>query len=112
MSGYLELHVACGSHDEALKIARALVEAKLAACANIIPEIRSIYRWNGEVQDDSEALLLIKAKRENYAAIEQSILKLHSYELPEITSFEIASALPAYLAWIDHESLNLNGGGI
>lgn len=82
------------------QIATALVEPGLAVCVNILPGIRSIYRWKGEMVAGEEQLLLIKAEASAYAAIEKQIESLHPYELPEIIAFSIDAGLPAYLDWI------------
>ncbi|MGH9496247.1 MAG: divalent-cation tolerance protein CutA, partial [Candidatus Sulfotelmatobacter sp.] len=72
-----------GSEDEARKIAHHLVEQKLAACVNIIPQIESIYRWQGKVESSREWLLLIKTTAENFQALREAITELHSYDVPE-----------------------------
>ena len=77
-------------------IAKALIEKGLAACVNILPEMRSIYKWQGK----QEQLLLIKARQDRYAAIEKQIETLHPYELPEIIAVSIDAGLPAYLEWV------------
>jgi len=82
------------------KIAHALVSPGLAACVNILPGMRSIYKWRGELQRGDEQLLLIKAQQSAYAAIEKEIEALHPYELPEIIAVSIEAGLPAYLDWI------------
>lgn len=84
----------------ARKAARTVVEESLAACGNLIPAVESIYRWEGKVAESTEVLLLLKTTRSRYAALEDRLLELHSYELPEILGFEIARGLPAYLAWV------------
>ena len=96
----------CGSEEEAVRIARALVEDQLAACVNIVPQIRSIYRWQGAVEDGTEWLLIIKTKRELFPAVSAKIRTVHSYEVPEAIALPIVDGLPDYLAWIDRESLH------
>ena len=86
--------------DKAAEIARALVEEQLAACVNIVPAVRSIYRWQGATQDDSEALAIIKTTRDRYAALARRVLELHPYELPELIALPLEGGHPAYLAWI------------
>jgi len=83
-------------------LARALVEARLAACVNIIPGLTSIYRWKGEVQQDKELLLIAKTRRDRFAELSVILSGLHPYELPEIIAVPIIDGLPAYLSWIDH----------
>jgi periplasmic divalent cation tolerance protein len=91
-----------GSLEEARTIARALVERKLAACAQI-SEIESFYHWSGAVQNDKEYRLLVKTTQEMYGAVERSIRELHSYELPAIFSIAVDEAYVPYAEWIaDH----------
>ena len=91
----------CPSSEVADGIATALVEGRLAACVNIVPGIRSVYRWQGKVERDEELLLVIKTHRERYAKLEETIRERHPYELPEIVRVPIDTGLPEYLAWID-----------
>jgi len=87
------------------KIAEALVAAHEAACVNIVPGIRSIYRWEGKVCNEGEYLLLIKSSAEKFEAIQQRIHLLHSYQVPEIIALPISKGDPSYLEWL-HTSLN------
>jgi periplasmic divalent cation tolerance protein len=87
--------------EVAERIARSLVEARLAACVNVLPPVRSIYRWRGQIETAEERLLLIKARTEDYAAVERHIRGLHPYEVPEVIALSITQGLPAYLTWID-----------
>lgn len=91
----------CPDAATARTIATALVEQGLAACVNVVPGIESIYRWQGRVEHGNELLLIIKTRSERYAELEQAIVALHPYELPEIVAVPLASGLPAYLGWID-----------
>ena len=95
----------CASEEEAVRVARALVEAQLAVCVNIVPRVRSIYRWKDSVEDASEWLLLIKTKRELFEALTAKLRTVHSYEVPEAVALAIVDGLPEYLEWIDRESL-------
>lgn len=81
-------------------IAKALIEKGGAACVNILPEMRSLYKWKGRIESGREQLLLIKARQDRYAAIEKQIEALHPYELPEIIAVSIDVGLPAYLEWV------------
>lgn len=81
-------------------IARTLVHEGLAACVNLLPGITSIYRWQGEVQENPELLLLIKTRQERYEALEARIKELHPYEVPEIIAHKIVAGLKSYLEWI------------
>lgn len=94
--------VTCGSAQEAGKIARTVVETRLAACANIVKSpILSIYRWEGRVESAREVLLIIKTTRNRLAAIERTIRRLHSYDVPEIIALEIVAGSKKYLDWIE-----------
>lgn len=86
--------------ETAAQIANSLVEQGLAACVNILPGMRSIYKWKGELVAGHELLLLIKAQQGAYISIERQIESLHPYELPEIIAVSIDAGLPAYLDWI------------
>jgi periplasmic divalent cation tolerance protein len=91
----------CPDKDVAEKIARLLVTEKLAACVNILPGIQSVYRWREHIESAQEHLLLIKANKDYYPAIETCIKSHHPYETPEIVAVSIDNGLPEYLHWID-----------
>ena len=96
------LLVFCTSPDfnEAKNISRTLVEKKLAACCNIIPKISSIYKWQGNVEESQEILILIKTTQKNYDQLEKEIKMLHSYSVPEIIATKIVTGSRAYIDWI------------
>jgi periplasmic divalent cation tolerance protein len=93
----------CNSEEEASNIARQLVEKRLAACVQITPGIRSFFRWQDEIQDEPEFLLIIKSRRDLYGRLEAQLKKLHSYEVSEIVALQIVEGSMAYLNWIDRE---------
>ena len=93
----------CSTADEAAKIARRLVEKKLAACVNLLPGVRSIYRWKGAVEDSKEVLLLIKSRRELFDELRAELEKLHSYEVPEVIALQIVAGAESYLGWMERE---------
>ncbi|MEP7044968.1 MAG: divalent-cation tolerance protein CutA [Dokdonella sp.] len=90
--------------DVAMRLARTLVEERLAACVSRIPGQRSTYRWNGEIQDDAEVLLLIKTTRERFDALKSRLPGLHPYAVPELIAFDAVDGLPAYLGWVATET--------
>lgn len=81
-------------------LARNLVDSGLAACVNILPPCRSVYRWQGKLQEDGEVPLFIKTTAELYPALETYLRSLHPYELPEILALDVAAGLPGYLEWV------------
>lgn len=85
------------------RLARLLVEERLAACVQALPGLRSTYRWEGEVQQSEETLLLAKTTPDRYAALERTLAAHHPYELPEILAVDAAAGLPAYLRWVADE---------
>jgi uncharacterized protein involved in tolerance to divalent cations len=94
--------VTCPSRAEAQRIARAVVEQRLAACVNILPGVvQSIYRWKGRVESARERLLLIKTSRKRLARLRSTVERLHSYDVPEFVVLPIAAGSPAYLIWLD-----------
>jgi periplasmic divalent cation tolerance protein len=96
--------VTCGSTAEAKRIARALVEERLAACVNILPgAVTSIYRWKGKVATGRERLLLIKTSRKNLTKLRAAVERLHSYDVPEFIALQVAAGSAKYLAWIGGE---------
>ena len=92
----------CPDAETAAHIARTLVEERLAACVNILPPMRSVYRWKGRVEEADELLLVIKAAAGPFAALRDRLRALHPYELPEIIAVPIVDGLPEYLAWLHH----------
>lgn len=94
----------CPDEETANAIALAVVEAKLAACVNILPRAQSIYRWQGVVESATEIPLFIKSTAAHYPALEKLICSLHPAEIPEIIALPIAQGLPAYLSWVAAET--------
>ena len=92
--------VTAGGAEEAAHIGRALVEARLAACANVVGPIRSIYRWRGTIEDAAEHLLLVKARAADVPALEAEVRARHSYEVPEVLALPVRGGSAAYLAWL------------
>jgi periplasmic divalent cation tolerance protein len=101
MTDKIVVLVTCGSAGEARRIARALVENRLAACGNALEApVRSIYRWKRKVEAAREYLLIIKTSRRRFAALEKAVKRLHTYDVPEIIALPIVVGAPHYLSWI------------
>lgn len=90
----------CPDRSVASAITTALLEERLAACVNRVPGVKSSYRWEGHVQEDEELLLIIKTTADLYARVEDTIRKLHTYELPEVIAVPLTAGSTAYLDWI------------
>ena len=91
----------CAGEDEAAKLARALVEERLAACVSVIPGVRSFYQWKGAIESSAECLLVIKSSRELFAQLRATLERMHSYELPEVLALPVVDGSPSYLDWLD-----------
>lgn len=102
MTKYGVVFITVPDEDLGLKIAKSLVEKKLAACVNMIPQIRSIYSWQGEICDDKELLLVVKTKPSAFDNLKEEVVKLHSYDVPEIIMLPIEAGLRDYLQWMDN----------
>ena len=95
----------CPDEESANAIALAVIEARLAACVNILPRVQSIYRWQGAVESATEIPLLIKSTATNYPALETLIRQRHPHDIPEIIALPITQGLPAYLNWLAAETV-------
>lgn len=104
MTGVFTLYVTCADKNEALKIAQALVEKRLAACANVYDNITSVYRWEGKVQQAPEAALFAKTTAEKLAEAQALVKRLHSYEVPCIIAYPISDGFPPFLQWVAEET--------
>lgn len=93
--------ITASGEEEAINIARDLVTEKLAACVNIVPAIRSIYRWEGKIHDDAEVLLIVKTNATSFNNLRDRVASIHSYANPEIISLPIDSGSEKYLEWLD-----------
>ncbi len=93
----------CGTRSEAEKIARDLVNRRLAACVNVMP-VSSYYRWKGRINAGREYLIIAKSRSENFARLKSRVLALHTYELPELLSLKVDNGYGKYLNWIDNET--------
>jgi periplasmic divalent cation tolerance protein len=90
--------------ERAAELARTLVEERLAACGNVVPGLRSIYRWQGRVEEEGEALLLLKTTRARFEALRDRVLALHPYQVPEVIALPVEAGSAKYLEWIAGET--------
>ena len=100
MAGHIIVLTTVASQEDGIKLARELVSRRLAACVNITGPIQSVYRWKGEVHEETERLLLIKTVADDFNRLRDTIVKLHTYELPEVVALSIENGFEAYLNWI------------
>jgi len=110
MTQVLVVLCTCPDSPTAESLATGLVENGLAACVNILPEIRSIYRWQGEVQQDAETLLIMKTGRETYLRMESWLVEHHPYDVPEVLALPIERGAADYLDWVIQETTKTGGG--
>jgi len=101
------IYVTCGSREEATKIARTVVEERLAACANILGAIRSVYWWQGSVAEDDEIALILKTTVDKVATVSERVKELHSYDLPCVVEIPLGGGNAAYFDWITAETTNV-----
>ncbi|MGQ9569889.1 MAG: divalent-cation tolerance protein CutA [Thermodesulfovibrionales bacterium] len=99
--------ITASSEDEAVRVAKALVEAKLAACVNILRDIRSIYTWQGKLEDENEALMIVKTKKLLFNTLKEEVKKLHSYTVPEIIALPIIEGSEDYLKWLREVTVSI-----
>ena len=104
MKSILVVLCTCPNDTVAKKLAAGLVDLRLAACVNVLPGIRSIYRWQGQIQEDGEALMVIKTPAKMYSALERWLQEQHPYDVPEIVALPIERGLPGYLEWVAQET--------
>ncbi|CAA7621761.1 divalent-cation tolerance protein CutA [Magnetospirillum sp. SS-4] len=98
------IYVTASGRDEALALARALVEARLVACANVLDGVTSLYWWDGKVQEEPEAVMICKTRSDLADAVVARVKDLHSYACPCVVAVPVSSGNPAFLAWIDAET--------
>ena len=103
---FLFAYITTPSVEEARHIGKILVEEKLAACANILPGMESLYRWEGKMESATETVLIAKTRSEKRAALQSRVLELHSYDCPCIVFLPLTGGNPAYLQWIFRETEN------
>jgi periplasmic divalent cation tolerance protein len=103
MTDKVIVYTTCGKAEDAENLAQRLVEERLAACVNVVPGVRSFYRWKGKIENDAEFLLIIKTARGLVGSLRQQLEKVHPYELPEMIVAPIIDGSPNYLAWLEQE---------
>jgi len=97
---FLVVYITAPNEEEAAKIAQALVEERLAGCVNIIKDIRSIYSWQGKIEDERELLMIVKTRPELFSSLKNRVKELHSYTVPEIIALPVVDGSEEYLAWL------------
>jgi periplasmic divalent cation tolerance protein len=102
--GAVFVYVTAGDREAALSLGRALVEARLAACANVIPRMRSVYRWRGAIEEGEEAVLILKTRRALVEALTDKVRALHDYDCPCVVALPVIGGNPAFLDWIAAET--------
>jgi periplasmic divalent cation tolerance protein len=102
-TGRIVVFCTCSSYEEAARIARHLVETRVAACVNIVPGLTSVYRWQGAIEEAAEVLLIIKSSRALFEELRDAIAGLHSYQTPEVIALDIAAGSKNYLEWMTAE---------
>jgi len=100
MNSNIIVFITAPNEAEAEKIAKALVEERLAACVNITKDIRSIYRWQGKIEDDREIFMIIKTRKDLFEALSIRVKEIHSYDVPEIIALPIVEGSKEYMQWI------------
>lgn len=104
-SNAIVVFITAPTQEESKRLAERLVEARLAACVQILPEMESVYRWEGKVERQTEHLLIAKTTSERFEELEKEVRAMHSYDTPEIASFPLTKSSPDYLRWVQ-ESVN------
>jgi periplasmic divalent cation tolerance protein len=103
MTDKIVVFSACSTLDEARRIARKLIESRLAACVNVMPGVKSFYRWKGVIEEADECLMVIKSSRDLVDRLRLELEKAHTYEVPEVVAVPIVTGSPNYLNWLDIE---------
>lgn len=109
MHDFIVVYVTVGSAEEGEKLARALVEERLAACVNRVKSMESVYRWQGKVETASEELLIMKSRKDLFPAVEKRVRELHSYSVPEIIALPLVAGSAAYLGWLGEQLVSASG---
>ncbi|MBI5847080.1 MAG: divalent-cation tolerance protein CutA [Nitrospirae bacterium] len=107
MTDFVIVLITAPNEDDAAKMANDLVASRLAACVNIIRNIRSIYRWQGKIEDEAEVLMLVKTKQEFFRDLEKRVKEIHPYTVPEIIALPVIGGSDEYLQWLGQETTKL-----
>jgi len=108
MTDLLLVFTTFASESDAVRVLRVLVEERLIACGNVLPGVRSIYRWKGDVADEREVMCVLKTRKQDWAALQSRLYELHPYDTPECIAVRMASVAPKYQAWLE-DSLAAEG---
>ena len=111
ISEEIVVFITASREDEAARIARALVESRLAACVNIVKSVRSIYRWQEAVEDETEVLMLVKSRYSLFDKLAAKVGELHSYDVPEIIALPITTGSASYLQWLRESTESIHEEG-
>ncbi len=104
MTEYIIVFITAPNEEEAAGISQAIVGERLAACVNIIPSVRSIYRWQGRIEDEQEVLMIVKTKKSLFERLQGRVKELHSYSVPEIIGLPLVKGSKQYLDWLGQET--------
>jgi periplasmic divalent cation tolerance protein len=104
VADYIIVLITAPNEEEAARLAKELVSGRLAACVNIIRNVRSLYRWQGRIEDESEVLMVAKTRRELFEGLQKKVKELHSYSVPEIIALSIVKGSEDYLRWLGEET--------
>ncbi len=104
MTEYIIVYITASNEEEAEKIAKVILDAKLAACVNIVRNVRSIYRWQGKIEDEGEVLMIAKSRRGLFGRLCDAVKKLHSYSVPEVIAMPVIEGSEDYLTWLERET--------
>ncbi|TDR23317.1 divalent-cation tolerance protein CutA [Marinicella litoralis] len=100
---FIQVFISCATRSQAQSMVDSMLEAQIIACAQIMPKIESFYRWHGQTERAEEYLLIVKSKKDHFIAIEATVKRLHSYEVPEILAVPVVDGSTDYLNWINEQ---------